>query len=167
MIIVTNKSHHCPYFRFPKEKTPSSNHGFRCEQKGGVQGGQGASWASTEKSLLYLGETGLPWSICRRGATGGGGGRGKIAPYDFVCFLLVSSAVSHVHDDDTPTPFSEVGKNVSEYPPLSDFFEAAAQDFRAGAAVARHFALPKQTPWRRPCLYAKIKHLHSKALFWY
>ena len=29
-------------------------------------------------------------------------------------------------------------------PPLCDVF-------RAGAAVARHFALPKQTPWRRPC----------------
>ena len=43
----------------------------------------------------------------------------------------------------------EVGENSripSPPPPPSDFF-------RAGAAVARHFALPKQTPWRRPCFH--------------
>ena len=61
-----------------------------------------------------------------RGRMGGGG----IAPYDvrvflllllFVLFLLVSSAVSPVDDDNTPTPIMiilgeivQVGKNVSE-----------------------------------------------------
>ena len=38
---------------------------------------------------------------------GGGGGMGQLPPYDFrflfVCFWLVSSAASHVDDDDTPT----------------------------------------------------------------
>ena len=36
-------------------------------------------------------------------------------------------------------------------PPLAQrLFSALAQHLRAGTAVARHFALPKQTPWRRP-----------------
>ena len=58
-----------------------------------------------DKSLLYCSNT-----LYRRGATrGGGGGGGRaIAPAPplmiFVFFLLVSSAVSHVHDDNTPTP---------------------------------------------------------------
>ena len=52
--------------------------------------------------------------VCRRGATGG---QGALAPHAFfflfclfVCLfvfifvLLVSSAVSHVHDDNSPTP---------------------------------------------------------------
>ena len=50
------------------------------------------------------------YGICayRRGATGGGGGgagEGQLPTYDFrVCFLLVSSEVRHVDDDNTPTP---------------------------------------------------------------
>ena len=35
-------------------------------------------------------------------ATGGGGG-GIAPPHDFFFFLLVRSAVSHGHDDTTPT----------------------------------------------------------------
>ena len=50
-----------------------------------------------------------------RGAKGGGGG--QLPPYDFrVCvfcccffFLLVSSAVSHVHDDDTLPHYENFG----------------------------------------------------------
>ena len=41
-----------------------------------------------------------------RGVGGGGGGVGTLMIFDsppFI-FLLVSSAVSHVHDDNTPTP---------------------------------------------------------------
>ena len=34
---------------------------------------------------------------------GGGGGEGQFPPYDFL-FWLVSLAVCHVHDDNTPTP---------------------------------------------------------------
>ena len=60
----------------------------------------------------------------RRGAKGGGGQWGNAPPMIFalIFFLLVSSAVSHVHDDDTPTPLWKFRgifclkseKNVSE-----------------------------------------------------
>ena len=55
----------------------------------------------------------FPWrSFClEAGAAPQGvqGGGGQLPPYDFQCFLffvflLVNSAVSHGHDDDTPTP---------------------------------------------------------------
>ena len=38
-------------------------------------------------------------------------------------------------------------------PPPSETFSGLERHFSAGAAVARHFALPKHTPWRRPCMY--------------
>ena len=41
-------------------------------------------------------------------------------------------------------------------PPLSD-------SIRANAAVARHFALPKQTPWRRPEYKYKSHNKQLKA----
>ena len=86
---------------------------------------------------------------------GGGGAGGRLPPYDFrvfFFFFLVSSAVSHVHDDNTLYPimiffggggsFEVLKKNVSDSPPpRSATFSALAQHFRAGAAVARHFAL--------------------------
>ena len=79
-------------------------------------------------------------------------------------FLLVSSAGRHVHDD-IPLPhydnFGEIFlKSEKKFrspppppPPLISLFSTCAT-FRAGgaAAVARHFAPPKQTSWRRPCL---------------
>ena len=41
-------------------------------------------------------------------------------------------------------------------PPAQRLFQAVAQHLRAGTAVARHFALPKQTSWRRPWAYARL-----------
>ena len=55
--------------------------------------------------------------------------------------------------------------NVSEPPPppppAHQLFSGLARLSRLAAAVARHFALPKQTPWRRPCMYIYI-HWASK-----
>ena len=42
-------------------------------------------------------------------------------------------------------------------PPLSDCF-------RAGTAVARQFALPMQTPWRRPCSISTFTSMKGKKL---
>ena len=51
----------------------------------------------------------------------------------------------------------EVGINMYRSPPPPpppppyQAFSGLAQLLRLAAAVARHFALPKQTPWRSPC----------------
>ena len=75
-------------------------------------------------------------------------------PLWFFFVLLVSPAASHVHDN-TPTTLWKFWGEMFEVPPLSNFF-------RAGAAVARHFAPPpppKQTPWSRPCVHVlEITH---------
>ena len=54
------------------------------------------------------------------GASGGGGGAGVPPPHDFhffniYFFLLISSAGSHVHDDNTPNPLRDFlkKKNLS------------------------------------------------------
>ena len=57
----------------------------------------------------------------------------------------------------TSTNSSEFGgKSVGVHPPppppRSGALSGLAQNFRARATVARHFALPKQTPWLRPSL---------------
>ena len=83
--------------------------------------------------------------------------------FDMQARRHVSSAVSHVHDDDTPSPLLKFGgkfwsrKKMCRSPPPHprDFFRAGAQGFMAGATVAS-FALLTQTPWRRPCLYVTL-----------
>ena len=89
------------------------------------------------------------------GAAPGGGGGGS-CPLWFFFLFLVSSAVSHVHDDNTPTPFWNCCLNCFEAPPpppLSDFFSAGAafQGWRSSSKASP--PPPKQTPWRRPWLW--------------
>ena len=93
-------------------------------------------------------------------------------------FLLVSSAVSHGHDNN-PYPimifFLEVGKKMCRSPPpptppplpLSRLFQGWRNIFWARAAVARHFAPPKQTPWRRPNLTFTCPGQSGKCLYMY
>ena len=100
---------------------------------------------------------------CRRhGGGGGGAGGGANSPpmiFDFILFYfilfhlfwLVSSAVSHDHDDNTPTHYDNLSdkflkseKKVSESPPPPP---------------------PKQIPWRRPWCNGTGPKFDKKILF--